>query len=99
MFISKVDKPFKATKEMHLAIVQALIDIYSKTGSSVTDLFTSIGMCLTLKNSFSFFASKIMSNHLSPCEQHYQGLPKPWAPHLGFGVKYGGFNRGVRTFR
>jgi hypothetical protein len=84
---------------MHLAIVQALIDIYSKTGSSVTDLSTSTGMCLSLKNSFSIFASKIMSNHLSPCEQHYQGLPKPWAPRPGFGVKFGGFNRSAGTFR
>jgi hypothetical protein len=62
------------------------------------DLSTSTSMCLSLKKSFSIFASKIMSNHLSPCGQHYQGLPKLWAPHPGFGVKYGGINRGVGTF-
>jgi hypothetical protein len=31
MSISKASKPFMATKEMHLAIVQALIDVYSNT--------------------------------------------------------------------
>jgi hypothetical protein len=54
-------------------------------------------MCPSLKNSFSIFASKIMSKHLSPCGQQYQGLPKPWAPHPSFGIKYGSFNRGART--
>jgi len=27
--------------------------------------------------------------------QHYQGMPKPWVPHLGFRVKYGGFQESV----
>ncbi len=35
MFISKADRPFRATKEMHLAIVQALINVCSKIGSSI----------------------------------------------------------------
>jgi hypothetical protein len=30
MFISKVGRPFKVAKEMHLVTIQALIDIYSK---------------------------------------------------------------------
>ncbi len=52
MFISKVRKPFKAAKEMHLVIVQALIDVCSKIGSFVTDLYESTGMCLSLIDSF-----------------------------------------------
>ncbi len=35
MFISKADRPFKIAKEMHLAIVQALINVCSKIGSSM----------------------------------------------------------------
>jgi hypothetical protein len=52
MFISKVGRPSKAAKEMHLAIIQALINVCSKTRSFVADLFISIGMCLSSKNSF-----------------------------------------------
>jgi hypothetical protein len=52
-------------------------------------------MCPSSRNSFSIFASNIMSNHLSPSMQHCHGLPKPWAPHLDFGIRYGGFHRGA----
>jgi hypothetical protein len=37
MSISNVNKPFKAVKEMHIATIQALIDVYSKIGSFVAD--------------------------------------------------------------
>ncbi len=47
MSISKANWPFKATKEMHFAIVQALIDVYSKIISSIMDLFASTCMCLS----------------------------------------------------
>jgi len=97
MSISKAGKPFRAVKEMHFVIVQALIDVYSKIGYFIADLFAPIGMCPSSRNSFSIFASNIVSNHLSPCKQHCQGLPKPWAPHLGFGIRYGGFHGGVGT--
>jgi len=99
MSISKVSMPFKALKEIHFVIVQALIDVCSKTTSSIADLSTSTSMCPSSRNSFSIFASNIVSNHLSPCKQHCQGMPKPWAPHLGFGVKYGGFHGGVGASR
>jgi hypothetical protein len=57
-------------------------------------------VCVILqKNSFTIFASIFLSNHFSPCRQHYQGLPKPWVPHLGFGVKYKGFYEGAGTSR
>jgi hypothetical protein len=50
MSISKVDRPFRVVKEMHLAIVQVLIDVYSKIGSSIADLFASTSMCPFSKN-------------------------------------------------
>ncbi len=56
MFISKVDKPFKAANGLHHATIQALINVCSKTQSSVVD-FASIGMCFSSKNSFIIFAS------------------------------------------
>jgi hypothetical protein len=74
MSISKVGKPFRAAKEMLFVTIQTLIDVCSKTGSSIADLFASTGMCPSSRNSFSIFASNIVSNHLSPCRQHYQGL-------------------------
>ncbi len=58
MSLSKAGRPFRATKEMHLAIIQALIDVCSKTRSYVADLFTSTCMCFSSKNSFTIFASK-----------------------------------------
>jgi hypothetical protein len=85
-------------KKMYLVIIQALINVCSKIRSFVVDLSTSTGMCPSSKNSFSIFASKFLSNHLSPCEQHYQGLPKPWAPHPIFGVGYGGFYESVGAY-
>jgi hypothetical protein len=97
MLISKVGKPFKVTKEMHLATIQTLIGIYSKTWSFVVDLFTSIDMCFSSNNSFLTSVSNIVSNHLSPCKQHFQGLPKPWAPHPSLGVGYGGIHGGAGT--
>jgi hypothetical protein len=51
MFISKANRPFKAIKEMHFATIYALIDVYSKTRSSVVDLYASTCMCLSSKNS------------------------------------------------
>ncbi len=99
MSISKASKPFRTVKEMYPYIVQALIDVYSKIRSFVVDLFTSACMCSFSKNSFTIFASNNLSNHLSPCKQHSQGLPKPWVPHPGFGVGYGGFYPGARASR
>jgi len=99
MFISKARKPFRATKEMHLATIQALINVYSKIRSFVVDLSTFTNMCPSSKNSFIIFASKKLSNHLSPCRQHCQGLPKPWVAHPSFGVGYGAFYRGAKTSR
>jgi hypothetical protein len=64
MFVSKVGRPFRATKEMHLAIIQALINVYSKIGFFVANLSASIGMCLSSKKSFSSSPSKVVSNHL-----------------------------------
>jgi hypothetical protein len=69
MSISKVDKCLRATKEMYLAIDQALIDVYFKTRSSIAILSASTCMCPSLKNSFIIFASIFLSNHLSPCRQ------------------------------
>jgi hypothetical protein len=66
MSISKVGEPFRVAKEMHPSTVQALIDVYSKTRSSIADLSTSTVMCYFSKNSFTIFASKNFSNHLSP---------------------------------
>jgi hypothetical protein len=48
-------------------------------------------MCPSSKNSFAISASKLVFDHFSFYKQQCQGLPKPWAPHLGFGIKYGGF--------
>jgi len=52
-------------------------------------------MCSFSKNSFIISTSKKLFDHLSPCRQHNQGLPKPWAPHPRFGVGYGGFYGGA----
>ncbi len=52
MSISKVGKPFKVVKEMHIVTVQALINIYSKNASYVADLFISTGMCPSSRNVF-----------------------------------------------
>jgi hypothetical protein len=38
MSISKVDRPFMATKEMHPSTIQALINVCSKIGSFIMDL-------------------------------------------------------------
>jgi hypothetical protein len=95
MSISKVRRPFRAAKEMHLVTIQVLIDIYSRTRSYVVDLSTSLGMCLSSKNPSSISMSIFLSNHLSPYMQHCQGLPKPWVPRLGFGVRYEGFYKSV----
>jgi hypothetical protein len=62
------------------------------------DLSTSTCMYSSLKNSFIISASNFLFNHLSPCRQHCQGLPKPWAPHPSFEDGYGGFYGGVGTF-
>ncbi len=91
-------RPFRAAKEMHLATVHALINVFSKIESSIADLSTSISMCFSSKNSFIISASKFLSNHFSPCRQHSQGLPKPWVAHPSFGVRYGGFYGGAGTF-
>jgi hypothetical protein len=77
MFISKAGKPFKVAKEMHLVIVQALIDVCSKIKSFIADLFASTSMCFSSKKSFTISASKFLFDHFSPCRKHYQGLPKP----------------------
>jgi hypothetical protein len=79
MSISKVGKPFKVVKEMHLTIIQALINFYFKIGSYVVNLFASTSTCSSSKNSFTIFSSKNLFDHLSPCRQHCQGMPKPWA--------------------
>jgi hypothetical protein len=50
MFISKANRPFRATKEMHLSTIHALIYVCSKTRYFVTDLFTS--MCKFLLKNF-----------------------------------------------
>jgi hypothetical protein len=93
MFISKAGRPPKVAKEMHPSIIHALIDVCSKTRSSIMDLSASTGMCSFSKNSFIISTSNFLYNHISP--QHYQGLPKPWAPHPGFGVGYGSFYASV----
>jgi hypothetical protein len=67
MSISTADRPFRAAKEMHPFTIQDLIDVCSKTKSFVADLSASIGMCSFSKKSFTIFASKFVSNHLSPC--------------------------------
>jgi hypothetical protein len=59
MCISKVDKPFKAANGLHHATIQALIDVCSKTQSSVVDFSASIGICFSSKNSFIIFASNL----------------------------------------
>ncbi len=51
MSISKVGRPFRVAKEMHIGIVQALIDVCSKVGSFIVDLSTSKNMCFSSKNS------------------------------------------------
>jgi hypothetical protein len=95
MFIFKVGRPFKGAKEMHPSIVQALINVCSKTWSFVANLFASTNTCSFFKNSFTISTSKKLSNHFSPCRQHSQDLPKPWVPHPNFGIGYGGFYGGV----
>jgi hypothetical protein len=60
MFISKASMPFKATKEMHLVMVHTWIDVCSKTRSFIMNLFTSIGMCLSSRNSFSISLHQIL---------------------------------------
>jgi hypothetical protein len=77
MFIFKAGRPFKVAKEMHLAIVHALIDVCSKIKSFVANLSTSTSMCFSSRNSFIISASKFLFDHFSPCRKHYQGLPKP----------------------
>ncbi len=69
-FISKVNVPFKARKEMHPSNFQALIDVCSKIGSSIADLSVFTSMCSFFKKSFTIFTSKKFSNHFSPCKQH-----------------------------
>ncbi len=64
MSLSKAGGPFKASKEMHLVMVQTLINVYSKTGSYVANLFISIGMCPSSRNCF-----QSLHRHLSPCRQ------------------------------
>jgi len=44
---------------MRLVIIQALINVCSKIGSSVTNLSASIGMCLSSKNSLSSLHQKL----------------------------------------
>jgi hypothetical protein len=83
---------------MHLTTIQALIDVYYETRSSIVDLSTSTNMYPFSKKSFTIYASIFLSNHLSPCRQHNQGLPKPWVPHPNLGIGYGGFYEGVGTF-
>ncbi len=70
MSISKVNVPFKTTKEMHPSNFQASIDVSSKIGSSVVNLSVFTNMCSFLKKSFTIFTSEILSNHFSPCKQH-----------------------------
>jgi hypothetical protein len=70
MSISKVDKPFLALKEMHFSTIQTLIDVYSKTRSSIMDLFASTCMCSFSKKSFTISAFKKKIDHLSPYMQH-----------------------------
>jgi hypothetical protein len=65
MFISKGIRPFKVAKEMHLIIIQALIDLCSKIGSFIVDLSASTCMCFFSKNSIIISASKFLSDHLS----------------------------------
>jgi hypothetical protein len=76
-----------------------MIDVCSKKGSFVMDLSASTSMYSFSRNSFTISSSKKHFGHLSPYKQHSQALPKPWAPHLGFVVKYGGFCGGVGAFR
>jgi hypothetical protein len=89
MSISKASRPFKVPKEMYPSTIQALINVCSKIKSFVADLSTSTHIC---------YFSKKLSYHISPYRQHSQGLSKPWAPHPSFGVRYGGFYKGVRAF-
>jgi hypothetical protein len=74
MFVSKADKPFEAIKEMHPSTIQALINVCSKIGSSIMDLFASTNMCSS-KTSFTIFESKNLFDHFSPYKQHCQSLP------------------------
>jgi len=75
MSISKVNRPFRVAKEMHLATIQALIDIYSKTRSYVANLSTTSCMCLLQKIHFQslhhFFCLTIFhltSNIVKACQ-------------------------------
>jgi hypothetical protein len=69
MFISKVGRPFKVIKEMHLALYRLWPMFASREDLFVADLSTSTSMCYSLKNSFIIFTSNFFSNHLSPCRQ------------------------------
>ncbi len=75
MSISKAGIPFKVAKEMHPSIIQALINVCSKTRSSIMDLSASIGMCSFSKNSFIISTSIFLYNHLSPYRQHILSGP------------------------
>ncbi len=46
MMMSKVGKPFWATKKVHVLTLQTLIEVCSKASSFVVDLFGSIGLHL-----------------------------------------------------
>ncbi len=61
MSISKADRPFRVAKEMHIGIVQALIDVCSKVGSFIVDLSTSKNMCFSSKNSQSLHQKKSLT--------------------------------------
>jgi hypothetical protein len=54
---SKNGRPFQATKEIHLVILQALIEIYSQSRSLVVDLSTCTSLLKFL--SFCFFLAFI----------------------------------------
>jgi hypothetical protein len=65
MSISKPVNPLRLQRKCILLLF--LINVYSKIGPFVANLFASTCMCSSSKNSFTVFASKKLSNHLSPC--------------------------------
>ncbi len=90
---------FWMAKEVHLVILQALIEVWSPSGSLVVDLSLSIGLFPFLSKTplDSLYSHSNFKWHF-PCKKQHQSLPNLKSPHTNLGVGCGCLWSGLEVF-
>jgi hypothetical protein len=99
MIKSKTRRLFWVAKEVHLVILQALIEVCSPSGSLVVDLSVSIGLFPFLSKIpfYSLYSRSNFKWHF-PCKKQHKSMLDPRSPNTSLGAGCGCIWSGHETF-